>query len=227
MTSIDAGGKTWRPSPQESAAQAEHKSFLDRYYGATARIYDVTRAPYLLGRDRLLAQLMAERWKTLVETGCGTGRNLAILHRRRPGRRYAGIEPSTPMRSHAKERAPFARVDDGFAEDAPYRALLGGPVDRILFSYSLSMVRDPEEAIAHARMSLSVRGEVACVDFGDLARVPRALRRSFMRFLDAFHVRPLPRALLARHGGRVIEGPLGYYRIVRFSSLHLPDGYVG
>lgn len=216
---------TWRESPSESAARAAHRSFLDRYYGATHRIYDATRAPYLLGRDVLIGQLVRERWKTLVEAGCGTGRNLARLERRRPARRYGGIEPSAPMRERAIRRAPFARIVDGFAEDAPYGALVRGPVDRILFSYALSMITDPDEAIAHARLCLSPRGDVACVDFGDLGGVPRPLRRAFVRFLDAFHVRPLPRALFVRHGARIVDGPLGYYRIARFPPLHVPAGY--
>lgn len=212
-------------SPRESEARADHRRFLDHYYGATNRIYDVTRAPYLLGRDTVIDQLVRERWKTLVDAGCGTGRNLSHLAKRRPSRRYAGIEPSEPMRMRAMRRAPFAKIVDGFAEDAPYGALLSGPVDRILFSYSLSMVGDPDEAIAHARLSIAPRGSVVCVDFGDLGGVPRSLRRAFMRFLDAFHVRPLPHALFVRHGAQLVNGPLGYYRIARFSKLHIPTGY--
>jgi len=199
-----------------------HRRFLDDYYGATHRVYDATRRYYLFGRDRVLASLGRERWRTLVETGCGTGRNLVHLRALKPSARYAGIEPSAPMRDHALRRAPFARIVDAFAEDAPYLALTGGPPERILFSYSLSMIADPDEALAHARTSLSPRGKLVVVDFADLSGVPRLVRRSFVRFLDAFHVRPVPRSLFARHGAQMIHGPVGYYRIATMGAAHAP-----
>ncbi|MFO0685507.1 MAG: class I SAM-dependent methyltransferase [Sandaracinus sp.] len=207
---------------EDDATRHAHRAFLDAYYGATHAIYDVTRRYYLFGRDRALDLLARERWRTLVDVGCGTGRNLEKLHRARPGRRYAGIEPSAPMRDRAVERLPFARIIDAFAEDAPYLALAGGPPDRILFSYSLSMVADPDEALAHARVSLSERGKLVVVDFGDLAGVPRPLRRAFVRWLDAFHVRPVPRALFDRHRATLHAGPFGYYRIATMGPAHAP-----
>lgn len=203
--------------------RAAHRRFLDDYYGATHRIYDLTRRYYLFGRDRTLRELARQRWRSIVETGCGTGRNLAKLHAMKPGRRYAGIEPSAPMRAHAMERAPFARIADAFAEDAPYLALAGGPPDRILFSYSLSMIADPDEAIAHARMSVSERGRVMVVDFGDLGGVPRSLRRAFVRWLDAFHVRPLPSIFFARHRAQIVNGAFGYYRVATLAPIRQPQ----
>jgi S-adenosylmethionine-diacylgycerolhomoserine-N-methlytransferase len=205
-------------------ARTLHRRFLDDYYGATHRVYDATRRYYLFGRDRVLDTLARERWRTLVETGCGTGRNLAHLRAMKPSARYAGIEPSAPMREHAMRRAPFARIADAFAEDAPYLALAGGPPDRILFSYSLSMIADPDEALAHARTSLAPRGKLVVVDFGDLSGVPRLVRRRFVRFLDAFHVRPIPRALFTRHGAELIAGPVGYYRIATMGAARPPHG---
>lgn len=213
-----------RPEPRhaETGERTLHRRFLDRYYGATHRVYDLTRRYYLLGRDRALRDLARQRWRTLVETGCGTGRNLAHLHALKPARRYAGVEPSAPMRARAMARAPFARIVDAFAEDAPYLTLASGPPDRILFSYSLSMIGDPDEAMAHARMSVSERGRIVVVDFADLSGVPRTLRRAFSRWLDAFHVRPLPSAFFARHGAHVIHGPLGYYRVATIGPIRAP-----
>jgi len=206
----------------DAAMRDEHRGFLDSYYGKVDAVYDATRAYYLFGRDRVLRTLIRDRWRTIVETGCGTGRNLAVLHTARPSRRYAGIEPSAPMRRRASIRAPFARIVDAFAEDAPYLALAGGPPDRILFSYALSMIADPDEAIAHARLALSSEGRLVVVDFGDLDGVPRALRRPFVRWLDAFHVRPQPGSFFTKRGAQLVRGPLGYYRIATFSPLRVP-----
>jgi S-adenosylmethionine-diacylgycerolhomoserine-N-methlytransferase len=200
----------------------DHRRFLDDYYGATHRVYDATRRYYLFGRDRVLRDLARQRWRSIVETGCGTGRNLAVLHRLKPRRHFGGVEPSAPMRAHAQSTAPFARIVDGFAEDAPYLAIANGPPDRILFSYSLSMIGDPDEAIAHARVSLAERGRVVAVDFADLGGVPRPLRRAFVRWLDLFHVKPLPSAFYARHRAQVFDGPLGYYRVATFDPVRPP-----
>ncbi len=196
-----------------------HRSFLDRFYGTA---HDATRRYHLFGRDRVLRDLARQRWRTLVEAGCGTGRNLGVLHALKPARRYAGVEPSAPMRARALEQAPFARIVDALAEDAPYLALAGGPPDRILFSYSLSMIGDPDQALAHARMSVGERGQIVVVDFGDLGNIPRAFRRAFVRWLDAFHVCPLPASLFARHDARLTPGPGGYYRVATIPPIRQP-----
>ncbi|MBX7195409.1 MAG: class I SAM-dependent methyltransferase [Sandaracinaceae bacterium] len=203
--------------------RARHRAFLDGYYGWAEPLYDVTRKPYLLGRDRALARIAARPYVRLVEVGAGTGRNLARLRALRPDATYAAIEPSAPMRRRLAGRCPWAVVHDGFAEDVDYRALfaLARP-DVILFSYSLSMIQDPARALRHARASLAPGGEVFVVDFGDLHRVPRSMAQLFHRWLDAFHVRPVDRALLAGERARVEEGRWGYYRIARLPPAPQP-----
>ena len=197
-------------------ARATHRAFLDAYYCWAEPIYDLTRKPYLLGRDRAIRGILERPWSRLVEVGAGTGRNLAMLHAARPTATFAGLEPSAPMRRTLGARCPWARVADGFAEDVDYRALFGlARPDLILFSYSLSMVQDPARALRHARTSLAPGGEVWVVDFGDLHRVPGRARVVFHRWLSSFHVVPPDRALLAQERAKVEEGPLGYYRIAR------------
>jgi len=68
----------------QTAPLTEHQQFLNRYYGASRHIYDLTRKYYLLGRDPTLQSLLKEDWRTLVEIGPGTGRNLVKLHQKRP-----------------------------------------------------------------------------------------------------------------------------------------------
>ena len=46
---------------------------MDRMYRPQRYIYDLTRKPYLLGRDRLIAGLAAPDGGTILEIGCGTG----------------------------------------------------------------------------------------------------------------------------------------------------------
>ena len=56
-------------------AVTSHATAMDRMYRQTRHIYDLTRTPYLLGRDRLIAELGLEAGGSVLEMGCGTGRN--------------------------------------------------------------------------------------------------------------------------------------------------------
>lgn len=197
----------------------EHRAFLNKYYGISRGIYDLTRRYFLLGREAAIAHLAEAPWSSLVEIGPGTGRNLRKLHALRPAARLGGIEASDAMLDHAQKRVPFARLVHGFAEDADIQAVLGARPDRILFAYCLSMVQEPLAALEHCRRQLAPNGEVVVVDFGDLSGWPGPLRRAMRRFLDAFHVNPLPDhdlealALESRHGrGR-------YWSLYRFGPL--------
>jgi S-adenosylmethionine-diacylgycerolhomoserine-N-methlytransferase len=120
------------------------------------------------------------------------------------------------MRRHAQPRVPWARLVDAFAEDADYRSILGRAPDRILFSYSLSMIADPARALRRAVDALAPGGEVVVVDFGGFGAVPPMLRESFRGFLAAFHVRPVAFDGLGPHALR--EGGLGYYVSARFRA---------
>lgn len=202
-----------------NASRAEHRAFLNRYYGVSRLFYDLTRKYYLLGRDATLRELARDdRWHSLVEVGPGTGRNLRRLHKARPDARLAGIEASDVMLAHARARCPWARLEQGFAEDARMRELFGLPPDRILFSYCLSMVEGRSTALANARRALADRGEVVVVDFGDLAGIPAPLADAFRAYLRAFHVKPLDGASL--EGATSIRwGPGRYSVFARFSPL--------
>ncbi len=186
------------------------QAFLDRFYGWSGPIYDLTRRYYLLGREPALERLLAQPWTRLVEIGPGTGRNLEKLHDKRPHAALGGVEPSRQMLRRVRRRCPYATVMEGFAEDADYRSLVGGPPERIFFSYSLSMVQDPRKALDHAFELLAPEGKVVVADFGDLADVPG--RGMLERWLDAFHVTPLPLELL-EGPNTVVEFGLGRYWI--------------
>ena len=54
---------------------------MDAIYRGQRHIYDVTRRYYLLGRDGLIADLDVPAGGTVLEIGCGTGRNLIAVGR--------------------------------------------------------------------------------------------------------------------------------------------------
>ena len=76
-----------RPGPRSSSnnpgrSTADQAVAMDRMYRVTRHIYDVTRAYYLLGRDRMLAMVDTNPGTATLEVGCGTARNLIKLARR-------------------------------------------------------------------------------------------------------------------------------------------------
>jgi S-adenosylmethionine-diacylgycerolhomoserine-N-methlytransferase len=208
-------GSDARGSPD---GHAEHRAFLNRYYGVSRFFYDVTRKYYLFGRDVALGELIRDRrWTRLVEIGPGTGRNLRRLHRARPDAQLGGVEASDAMLAHARARCPWARLTHGFAEDAPMRDVFGVAPDRILFSYCLSMVADRGAALANARGSLADGGEVIVVDFGDLRGIPGGLASGLRSWLKTFHVEPLD-ASAVTDATSSKWGPGRYYVIARFAK---------
>lgn len=206
-----------------AAARESHRRFLNAYYGKVRHVYDPTRKYFLFGRDRALTALLAEPWRHLVEVGPGTGRNLAALAMRRPEARYGAVEASDAMLEVARRRCGFATMRQGFAEDADHGAVLGCAPDRVLFSYSLSMIQDQDKAIANARACLAPGGQVVIVDFGDMCGMPVAAP-ALKRFLRSFHVTAPSIELLERHGAQLAWGPGRYYVIARLGPNRAPRG---
>ena len=183
-----------------------HQAFLDSFYGWAGPIYDLTRRYYLVGREAALDALDREPWNRLVEIGPGTGRNLEKLHRKRPYAQLGGVEPSRAMLDRARRRCPYATLVEGFAEDAEYGSLLDQRPDRVLFSYTLSMVQDPMAALMNARRQVAPDGEVLVVDFGDLGQILEPFRTGLRRWLKSFHVEPIQPGLLEEAGPRLSFG---------------------
>ena len=78
---------------------SDHRAHMDGIYRYQRYIYDLTRKYYLLGRDRLLADLEPPDGGTILEIGCGTGRNLVLAARRD----YAGFSGAVSTRSAQEE----------------------------------------------------------------------------------------------------------------------------
>jgi S-adenosylmethionine-diacylgycerolhomoserine-N-methlytransferase len=201
-----------------SGTRQAHRDFLNQYYGISRHFYDFTRKYYLLGRDRVLLSLAQESFRTLVEVGSGTGRNLRRLRALRPDLVLGGLDASSAMLDVAKERCPSATFRQGFAEETPVSEVLGCAPDRILFSYSLSMVQEPEAALDAAIAALPPEGQVVVVDFGDFAGLPKIFTRTFTEWLALFHVHPVREAMLSSRGAHITWGPSRYYLVAHLTT---------
>jgi S-adenosylmethionine-diacylgycerolhomoserine-N-methlytransferase len=176
---------------------ANATDLMDRIYRHQRRVYDVTRKYFLLGRDRMIAEIDAGDGARILEIGCGTGRNLIILARKYPGASCFGIDVSTEMldsamraisRARLKARVHVAHAD---ATQFEQRLLFGvDEFDRIVISYSLSMIAQWQSVVGMAIARLAPHGELRIIDFGGQERLPLILRRLLWRWLSAFHVEP-------------------------------------
>src|ERR1700749_1030076 len=77
--------------------RAEATRRMNRMYRRQRHIYDGTRRYYLLGRDQMIARLNPAAGATVLEIGCGTGRNLVLAAGLHPEARFFGIDVSTEM----------------------------------------------------------------------------------------------------------------------------------
>jgi len=170
---------------------------MNRTYRHQRYIYDFTRKYYLLGRDRMIAEIDARDGARVLEIGCGTGRNLIAVARKFSGARCFGIDVSTEMLNSAIgaiSRAGLAARVSVAHEDATRfdpGSLFGiTQFDRIFISYSLSMIPQWQGVLDTAVSLLAPNGELRIVDFGGQERLPGAFRRLLRQWLAAFHVTP-------------------------------------
>lgn len=169
-----------------------HAELMDTNYRYQRFIYDLTRKYFLLGRDHLIANLAPPSEGRVLELACGTGRNLALISRRYPGCRLFGLDISEQMlrsaRAKLSSRARLACADAASFDGAQIFNV--GGFERIVLSYSLSMIPAWQEAIGNALDHVAPGGELHIVDFGTQARLPGWFSAGLRAHLRAFHVAP-------------------------------------
>ncbi|AUX70924.1 SAM-dependent methyltransferase [Porphyrobacter sp. HT-58-2] len=196
---------------------------MDEVYRGQRHIYDFTRKYYLFGRDTLIAGLDARPGARVLEVACGTGRNLVKIGKAWPGVRLFGLDISEEMLKSARSAlGDAARLGQGDACAFDPAALLDeAQFERIVLSYSLSMIPDWEAALDHAAGQLAPGGSLHAVDFGDLQGLPGPFQTLLRGWLARFHVKPrdtLPAVAARIAAARGLSlasrrGPLGYYQL--------------
>jgi S-adenosylmethionine-diacylgycerolhomoserine-N-methlytransferase len=215
-------------------ARSSNAEDMDRIYRRQHHIYDMTRKYFLLGRDHLIGELAPSVHGSVLEIGCGTGRNLIAAARRYPEARLFGLDVSSVMLSKARANIRSARLEAritlalGDAAQFDAARLFGrSRFDRVFFSYSLSMIPDWRKALSHAfETAAEPGGMVSAVDFGAQQDLPGWFRVSLHAWLARFHVTPRPdlaevlQACAEAGGARAVFRPLyrdyaGYGAICR------------
>lgn len=180
----------------EDASANDHKQRMDSMYRVQRHFYDLTRAYYLLGRNDCIGGLRPPTGGSVLEMGCGTGRNLTQLARQYPDAVIYGVDISDEMlrsatnaveREGLRHRVKLAQGDATTFDGSAF----GRPVyDRVLFSYTLSMIPDWQQALRTATERLAPKGELHVVDFGPCSNLPGLAKSLLYAWLQRFHVTP-------------------------------------
>jgi S-adenosylmethionine-diacylgycerolhomoserine-N-methlytransferase len=166
-------------------------------YRHQCHVYDLTRKYYLAGRDEAVARLRPEPGDTVLEIGCGTGRNLIKAARAYHEARFFGLDVSREMlgaaaasiaRAGLSSRISITQADATAFDPVP---LFGhAQFDRVMISYALSMIPPWREALGQALDVVAPRGSLHVVDFGDCSGLPGPFKAALRRWLAAFDVSP-------------------------------------
>jgi S-adenosylmethionine-diacylgycerolhomoserine-N-methlytransferase len=150
---------------QGRSKHGSHQQQLESFYREQAEHYDRFRHRLLHGRRELIEQLTIVPEQSIVELGGGTGFNLGFLEY--PLQTYDSIDivdlcPS--LLNIAKSRYQHAgNVHPVLADASTYDP--GKAVDRVYFSYALTMIPDWQRAIDNAVKMLKPGGRLGVVDF--------------------------------------------------------------
>ncbi len=180
-----------------SSATQDAARHMDSIYRYQRYIYNATRKYYLLGRDRLLNELQPDDGSTIVEVGCGTGRNLIHAARRCPNARLVGFDISRVMIETARTsiaRAGLSDRIDVYQADATAFDLsdLCGEAHagRVFISYTLSMIPRWRQVLPQALEAVGPGGRLHIVDFGQQEAWPRWFKAVLFSWLRQFSVHP-------------------------------------
>ncbi len=171
-----------------------HARLMDGMYRYQRHIYDLTRKYYLLGRDRTIEQLNVPPGGSLLEVGCGTGRNMLLAYRHFPSAKLYGLDISQEMLISARnnfrglKQMPDFRVADATTFSPTDFGTDG--FDRVMVSYALSMIPDWTSAIDASLGAVAPGGELHVVDFGQQEGLPGWFRTLLKGWLKKFHVTP-------------------------------------
>lgn len=182
----------------DAAEPSADPHLMDRIYRRQRHVYDPTRKFFLLGRDRLIAELKPPSGGSVLEIGCGTGRNLVAAARSYRDVSLHGLDVSSAMLTTARagiRRAGLegrVRLALGDATSFDPHHLFGrASFDRVFLSYSLSMIPDWRAALEQTLKVVEPQGgRLLVVDFGGQDRLPEWFKSLLLAWLARFHVTP-------------------------------------
>jgi len=180
-----------------SIATQDAARHMDGIYKYQRYIYNATRKYYLLGRNRLLDELQPDDGSTVLELGCGTGRNLIHAAQRCPNARFVGFDISRAMLETARASIARAGLSDRIVAHQADATAFDLPdlcseahAGRVFISYTLSMIPPWRQVLPRALEAVGPGGRLHIVDFGQQEALPRWFKSALFAWLRQFSVHP-------------------------------------
>ena len=187
-----------------TAASEAQRTLMDDVYRYQRHFYDVTRRNYLLGRDRLIAELAPPPGGSVLESAAA--RAAISWPSRGAIQAFASMastfRPKCCERRGAPLRGTASMTASGSPRRMPCRSIPGAlfgieRFDRVFFSYTLSMIPDWRGALTKGASLLTPGGKLQFVDFGALRRTAGNLSKrtstSGWRFFTCRPARRFPK----------------------------------
>lgn len=204
---------------------------MDKMYRYQRYFYDLTRKYYLLGRDKLIAEMKISDGENILEIGCGTARNLIILAQKYPKAHFFGLDASSEMLKTAQAKIDAKNIKNitlktALADDFTFDKTFGlnEKFDAVFFSYAVSIIPPWKESLENALENLKADKTLYIVDFYDQADLPKWFRKILTSWLKQFHVKypeellPFLKDLEKKRVGKLSVKPL-YKRYSVFIEL--------
>ena len=175
----------------------DQKEKMDSVYRNTRHFYDLTKPIFLYGRNELLDSIHPKVDETICEIGCGTARNLIYLSKRYQNTKFIGMDASALMLEIASKKIKKEKLTSqiklihGLAGIHEFQK----KIDRMIFSYSLSMMSKPREILENCLDQMPPGGTIHIVDFGDFKLWPGMFKSPTIKFLNLFEIFPKPSSI--------------------------------
>ncbi len=136
-------------------------SKLEEFYKLQSKFYDLTRPFFLFSRKKAVGCLDIKPSDRILDLACGTGMNIPLLLKKTTADNIIGIDYSYSMLAVARRKYPEVKFIEG--DIASYQ--FNEKFDKIICTYSLSMVDEYEKAILNASRALKEDGMLVVLDF--------------------------------------------------------------
>ncbi len=191
---------------------------LDKFYKIQASLYDGTRWMFLFDRRKAINMLNIKKGDKIFDFACGTGLNIPLLLAKSIN--ITGIDFSRSMLNIARKKYPLVT----FIKWDTATHKLKGKADKIICTYSLSMIDEWQKTIVNMKKHLKKDGEIVILDFYHQWRgFCKIFYPLFRRWLHKCGVIPEKKIIpfLKQHFS-VVESEIlrhGYNFIVRVSKI--------
>ncbi|WP_018503290.1 class I SAM-dependent methyltransferase [Parafrankia discariae] len=142
-----------------------------------AAAYGRLRLPHELWGRRAIARLALTGTETVLDAGCGTGRDTAVLLEALPRGRVVAVDASAAMLDQLRARLPDSGRLTVLQSDLGDPLPVAGPVDAVLSVAALHWIADHRRVFDNLAAVLRPGGRLAvdCGGHGNIASVQAAL----------------------------------------------------